>query len=118
MKVYVDSKYIPEKCSKCKFIGHYENGIYSRNPHCCCELYWDLHQDEIRVNKNTRDERCPLQSIADYTKQVRRKVCDWIQAEFEDKAKYSTYFDESGYEINLTEELFLEILEKAKEEVL
>lgn len=74
MKVYVESKYIPEKCSKCKFIGHYENGIYSRNPHCCCELYWDLHQDEIRVDKNSRDERCPLQSLADYTKQVRKEV--------------------------------------------
>lgn len=74
MKVYVESKYMPEKCSKCKFIGHYEKGIYSRSPHCCCELYLDLHQDEIRVDKNSRDERCPLQSLSDYTKQVRKEV--------------------------------------------
>ena len=74
MKVYVDSKYIPEKCNKCKFIGHYEDGIYSRNPHCCCELYWDLCQDEIRVDKNSRDKNCPLQSLSDHDKQVRKEV--------------------------------------------
>lgn len=87
MKVYVESKYIPEKCSKCKFIGHYENGMYSRNPHCCCELYWDLHQDEIRVNKNSRDERCPLQSLADYTNQVRKEALGDLMNMLGDRAE-------------------------------
>ena len=78
MKIYVDGKFIPEKCNDCKFIGHYEDGIYSRNPHCCCELYWDLCKDEIRVDKNSRDERCPLQPLTDHDKQVRKEVLDKV----------------------------------------
>lgn len=95
MKVYVESKYIPEKCSKCKFIGHYENGIYSRNPHCCCELYWDLHQDEIRVDKNSRDKNCPLNSLADHDKQVRKEVCEEIRNM---STHYEHHINEEGYD--------------------
>ena len=74
MKVYVDE--LPEACGKCRFIGHYENGIYSRNPHCCCELYWDLHQEEIRVDKNSRDERCPFNLLSDRLAGERKKVVE------------------------------------------
>jgi hypothetical protein len=96
-KMYVDDKYIPEKCGKCKFIGNYESGIYSRNPHCCCELYWDLHQNEIRVDKNSRDERCPLQSLTDYTKQVRKEVCEQVKTELLDIShEYWRVFKQNG----------------------
>ena len=101
MKVYVESKYIPEKCSKCKFIGHYENGTYSRNPHCCCELYWDLHQDEIRVDKNSRDERCPLQSLSDYTKQVRKEVIGQVRDIARKIARPTTEYDGGEFDYDI-----------------
>ena len=54
---------IPDKCDNCNFIGRYETGVYKRNPHCCCELIWDLKQEDYRVDKNTVDENCPLKVI-------------------------------------------------------
>jgi hypothetical protein len=78
------------------------------------EWAWDYAPNDCRVVECfliERDEK------KEHDKQLVNAVCEWIQAEFEDKAKYSTYFDDdSQFEINLTEELFLEILEKAKGE--
>lgn len=63
-KVYIDGK-LPKTCGECNFIGHYENGLYARNPHCCCELYWDLYKEDFRVDKNKRDKKCPLRQISE-----------------------------------------------------
>lgn len=92
MKVYVDTNDIGKTITYKE-----ENGK---------RQYLYVHDNEGFIFKD----------LSDHTKQVRKEVCDWIQAEFKDKAKYSTYFDESGYEINLTEELFLNILKQAQEE--
>lgn len=108
MKVYVDE--LPKSCAKCDRFCLDEKGRFR----CILNSMPDYRSQEEKENNRRND--CPLQSLADHDKQVRKEVCEWIQAEFEDKAKYSTYFDESGYEINLTEELFLEILEKAQGE--
>lgn len=51
---------IPETCGKCEHIGRYEASPYARNPHCCCELIWQLKKEEYRVNKNSLDKNCPL----------------------------------------------------------
>ena len=87
--IYVDGE-LPEKCGKCNFIGHYEDGIYKRNPHCCCELYWDLHHDEIKVDKNSRDERCPFKLLSDRLAEERKKVVYEIWKEFEQRLKNKT----------------------------
>lgn len=54
---------VPETCGKCNFIGCYEIGPFSRDPHCCCELVWRLKEEDYRVNKHTLDENCPLKLL-------------------------------------------------------
>lgn len=61
MKVYVDE--LPETCLDC------ENVL--------CE-----HQI-IEACYATRHPNCPLLSLSDYTKQVRKEVCEQIKAEFD-----------------------------------
>lgn len=51
---------MPKSCGKCRFCGAYTEGVWSRNPHYCCELRWDLYEEDYRVNPNTIDENCPL----------------------------------------------------------
>lgn len=53
----------PRICDKCVFIGHYEEGPFARNPHCCCELQWLLHEEDHKVNPNSMDEECPLKEV-------------------------------------------------------
>lgn len=62
-KVTLEDFKVPNTCGECGFIGHYEIGIWSRNPHCCCELMWQLKEIDYRVDKNSLDENCPLKII-------------------------------------------------------
>lgn len=110
MKVYVvknsNGKYLTEMMD-------FSDELIFANLFVDVESAWAYAPNDCRAVEcflMERDER------KEHDKQLVNDVCEWIQAEFEDKAKYSTYFDESGYEINLTEELFLEILEKVKGE--
>ena len=64
MKVYVDE--LPSCCEDC--VCH--SGVSGR-----CKL---LHRTTFDIPP--RD--CPLQSLADYTKQVRKEVCDKFVEEF------------------------------------
>jgi len=50
----------PSTCGECKFIGAYTNGPFARNPHYCCELIWDLQEEDYRVNPDELDDNCPL----------------------------------------------------------
>ena len=52
----------PTKCGACKHIGNYTSGPYARAPHHCCELRWQLFEDDYRVDPDTLDENCPLKS--------------------------------------------------------
>ena len=60
MKVYVAEQ--PESCLDCKFCN--------KENYCC----WLMQKD---VNEHRDD--CPLQSLSDYTKQVRKEVCEEIR---------------------------------------
>ncbi len=66
--ITIDDFSIPNTCEQCNFIGVYEDGPYSRNPHCCCELIWRLKHEDYRVDKNSLDANCPLKVIADNIK--------------------------------------------------
>lgn len=61
-KVIFEDFKIPDTCGECEYIGYYENGIYARNPHCCCELIWELKMEDYKVNKNSLDKNCPLKN--------------------------------------------------------
>ena len=91
MTIYVSE--LPESCSECEF------NWCSR-----CKLTPDL------IYRN-----CPIQSLSDYTKQVRKEVCDRIQSKIEEKARYSTN-NNDGWDILIDENLFLEILDQIQGE--
>ena len=66
MKVYVDE--LPKSCDDCEF-GYFYDCQY-------CTLRPDLMRKDEWCEK---EKHCPLQSLADYTKQVRKEVCEKIR---------------------------------------
>ena len=68
MRIYVDE--LPKSCGECPCCN---NDVDYGS---CCNLgayeYDDYHQT------TTRHHRCPLQTIAEHDKQVRKKVCEKI----------------------------------------
>ena len=78
MKVYVDE--LPKSCNECPCM----NEDYERGRWCNIETSLDIQTDydkETFTSKchRQRHEECPLQSLADYTKQVRKEVCEEIK---------------------------------------
>lgn len=60
MKVYVDE--LPKDCIDCPCESEYYCNLLNEDVGCC--KWGEIHKD------------CPLQPLADYTKQVRKEVCD------------------------------------------
>lgn len=84
MKVYVDE--LPKKCGKCCFGDAF----------CCINNNYIL--DLVCLNKKSKD--CPLQSLTDYTKQVRKEVVQEIRNKIE-QAKM--IYEWKGKEITIEE---------------
>lgn len=68
MKVYVDE--LPKKCCDCPCCN-----IDLDCGECCSLGAFDCDDDFCINNKH---KNCPLQTIADHEKQVRKQVCDEI----------------------------------------
>ena len=73
MKIYIDGE-LPKDCIECPCEGEYYCNLLNEDIGC---LKWG------EVHKN-----CPLQSLADYTKQVREEVVDEIKEKFNDTIKH------------------------------
>ena len=69
MKVYVSE--LPKSCEKCKF---YEYEIEHNG-----EWGFETHRHICKINGSLIQGICPLQSLSDYTKQVRKEVCEDIR---------------------------------------
>lgn len=65
MKVYVDE--LPKSCNDC-VVDHCGEW-------CCID---GVEIDTWSYNK-TRPKECPLQTLSDYTKQVRKEVCEELK---------------------------------------
>lgn len=83
-KVFVDK--LPKSCNDCVV------------DHCgewCC-----LNGVEIDTwsYNETRPKECPLQSLADYTKQVRKEVCEEIKDKFKKSKLELKIIGKDGYE--------------------
>lgn len=74
MKVYVDELY--SSCSSCPFFSDELLNCFASDDK---ELVLKFSKDFNRIYQ--RHPECPLQSLTDYTKQVRKEVCE----EFVDK---------------------------------
>ena len=72
MKVYVENEDIPKRCAECRFCYYNEDEYL----HCC-----RINGVDIENKKCWREvhKDCPLLSISDYTKQVRKEVCEEIK---------------------------------------
>ena len=81
MKVYIDK--LPKDCSECPMcrsgkLKLQRKGRYVEAEQCVFGQYkYQNIDDEI--------DTCPLQSLTDYTKQVRKEVCEKIWKEFEQR---------------------------------
>ena len=73
MKEWLEEKDMPKDCATCKY--------YVLN---CADTYSCIKQNGKAICCNFSDgmgyrhEDCPFQSIVDYTKQVRKEVCEEI----------------------------------------
>jgi hypothetical protein len=80
MKVYVDE--LPKSCEECPMcrsgkLKLQRKGRYIEAEQCVFGQYkYQTIDDEI--------DTCPLQSLSDYTKQVRKEVCEDIRVKAED----------------------------------
>ena len=90
MKVYVDK--LPKECFECPC---FRNDI--EFPCGLSDGTDDYFLDELDGGN------CPLQTIADHDKEVRKQVCDEIRQEFE---KHTFYWYED--EENVNKELYLD----------
>ena len=70
MKVYVDE--LPKDCIDCPCECEYYCNLLNEDVGCC--KYGEIHKD------------CPLQSLADYTKQVREEVVEDFYDEIRHRA--------------------------------
>ena len=59
-RIIFENVEVPKICGECEHCWHYETGVYARNPHCCCELIWELKREDYKVDKNFLNEDCPL----------------------------------------------------------
>ena len=68
MKVYVDE--LPKSCSNCKFCT---------SDYYCKLINKDVFDYDKPINRQVRYSKCSLKTITDYTKQVRKEVCEEIR---------------------------------------
>ena len=88
MKVYVEK--LPKGCLSCPYIV--DKGDYD-----LCAIK-DCVIDDAFKYIDKRKKSCPLLSLADYTKQVRKKVCEEIRTFAYDTFKEFGCFDETDLE--------------------
>ena len=82
MKVYVDE--LPKDCIDCPCESEYYCNLLNEDVGC---LEWgEIHKG------------CPLKTLADYTKQVRKEVCEEIKKFAYDTFKEFGCFDETDLE--------------------
>lgn len=60
---------LPINCKECMYVGVYDTRPYARNPHCCCELIWQLLHEDYKVDPDTIDTNCPLKN-AEFVKMI------------------------------------------------
>ena len=74
MEYFVDE--MPRDCASCK---HYH--MNCADGYSCSKLRKEIHPN-FSEGIGYRHQDCPLQSLADYTKQVRKELCDDFKSRF------------------------------------
>lgn len=80
MKVYVDE--LPKSCKDCFFCEHIEENVdgKGRDEVAC---YFEGFLNNVLLGETFNAKNCKhLQSLSEYTKQVRKEVCEEIKSRF------------------------------------
>ena len=95
MKVYVDE--LPKSCSECKHkIRHLQKNFDgTKTPFMTCKFNKKIKHYPIPTY--SRWGECPLQSLAEYTKQVRKEVCEEIRNKLKENGLLYTWKGEPKY---------------------
>lgn len=101
MKAYVDE--LPKNCWQC---------IFSDNQ----KGYCDLLETRILRQFTRRAIGCPLKSLADHDKQVRKEVCDEIKKQVIQSTCYDTEEEVRNVIYDLNASSVLEILDQLQGE--
>ena len=102
MTIYVDE--LPKSCEKCKF---YEYEIEHNG-----EWGFETHRRMCKINGSLIQGICPLKSLTDYTKKVRKEVVQEIKEKYKQKMANALDDDEETGHLNcdaVLEELLEEI---------
>lgn len=100
MRIFVDE--LPNCCGNCGFCCKDDLGYW-------CQSERLVYIADELVGKK-RLQFCPLQTIADYEKQVRKQVCDEIK-EFLENHKYKVLGDYNHQTLQYNETYICELLE-------
>ena len=91
MEYFVDE--MPRDCASCK---HYH--MNCADGYSCSKLRKEIHPN-FSEGIGYRHQDCPLQSLSDYTKQVRKEVCEEVK---EKVLKHFNIKSEEEYEKSLS----------------
>lgn len=97
MKVYVDE--LPKDDCPCNRDGR------------CRLLQKECYVCYFEMEKN---EHCPLKSLADYTKQVRKEVCEEFKQLFAEKSTFTIGGCYEEWQMQISKEVFEQIIKKLK----
>lgn len=86
MEYFVDE--MPRDCASCK---HYH--MNCADGYSCSKLRKEIHPN-FSEGIGYRYQDCPLQSLSDYTKQVRKEVCEKIKEKL--RKQYPTVYANIG----------------------
>lgn len=82
MKIFVDE--LPKSCEECPFCEYFEKDAHGKGKHeVAC--YFNGSLGNILYGNQTSPKTCPLKSLADHDKQVRKEVVQEINAELYNK---------------------------------
>ena len=107
MKVIVDE--LPKSCAECPCCNWDGDWGFDCN---IADVDIQTNYDKVTSQYDCDRQRhkdCPLQSLSDYTKQVRKEVCESIKEQFEKKAHLS--LGRAGWEYQINADEFDEFLD-------
>ena len=111
MKVYVDE--LPNSCEECPMcrsgkLKLQRKGRYIEAEQCVFGQYkYRTIDDEI--------DTCPLQSLSDYTKQVRKELCDDFKSRFLATCQIEKVCDTASFSLEVLNRILDQIQDKGEQ---
>lgn len=120
MKVYVDE--LPKSCAECEWFTPNHSSKDGRNFCLLARMPFYNTEEERQTTRgqykdSLSDFDCPLQSLSDHTKQVRKEVFDTIQSDLLDFShSYWRVFKQNGKQY-MTDDDIIECLDEISKKI-